>query len=345
MSDLIPTTEVAADQRPLIEVFRENDSKSFQDAPDVATARANYEKSSAANGLTPDEVLSVRDVAVGSDDSRFHVRVYDNRSSKQPSDGVIVFFHGGGWVIGSLDTHDPVCRRLATLTGLPVVAVDYRLGPEHRFPVGHEDCVRAIEWIRDTAAENGWDANRIATIGDSAGGGLANVIAFEPRMLVDGTTVKCQVPLYPMLNVNSESPGWEQIADGFPLSAKTLRWFIDNYIEGGCGGDGGSLPEHGARGELAKDYRVSPLLLAREAAAGRADKQLLKQPPMLIQSLGLDPLGHEAVEYAALLAQGGTHVELVHWPHHAHGLYTSAGKVASGEAFLERSAEFIKRFI
>ncbi len=351
----IPLSRVAADQRPLISAFRDAGSKSYQDAGSVEQSRLNYEKSCAANGLAPDAVASVEDVAVGA----FGVRVYDPRPSgvsaatlvdssadsplgridrpveaetpsspgssaslRENADPVIVFAHGGGWVIGSLDTHDSVCRRIATLTGLPVVAIDYRLGPEVPFPAGHEDCRDAVAWVRDVASSRGWDPSRIVTIGDSAGGGIATALAFEPSMQVPGTSVIAQVLLYPMLDVANESAGFSRITEGVPLTADTIRWFVDNYV---------------LDASLRSDPRVSPLLAVD--ASGPA------QPPAWILSLGLDPLADEALEYARLLALGGTHVELVHLPDHAHGLFSSAGKVHTGGVMLEQAADFILRMV
>lgn len=321
MSGLIPLDEVAADQRPLIEAFRAAGGKSFQDAGSMAASREAYEVSSAKNGLPRDEIAHVEDVAIGEGDERFTVRVYDPRAERDAADAVVLFFHGGGWVIGSLETHDPICRRLATRTGLPVVAVDYRLGPEFPFPAGHLDCRRAVEWLRDEAAERGWNPERIATIGDSAGGGLATVLAFEPSMLVPGTKVSAQVLLYPVLDIANEAPSYAKVEEGFPLTANSMRWFAETLL---------------ADPADASDVRVSPLLGVAEGDA--------PQPPAWVLSLGLDPLGDEALEYATRIARNGTHVETVYLPNHAHGLFTSAGKIATGEQMLDRASEFILRF-
>lgn len=318
MSELIDLERVAPDQREAIAAFREAGGKSFQDAESMEVARENYEKSCAANGLPRDPIAHVEDVVIGEGDERFTVRVYDNRADRDADDPVIMFFHGGGWVIGSLETHDPVCRRLATLTGLPVVAVDYRLGPEFHFPAAHLDCKRAVEWVRDQAEAGQWNPLRIATIGDSAGGGLANVLAYQPNMLVPGTKVTAQVLLYPVLDMANESAGYERIQEGFPLTANSMRWFGENFL---------------ANKADASDPRLSPLANVKEGEA--------PQPPAWILSLGLDPLGDEDIEYARRLALNGTYVELVHLPNHAHGLFTSAGKIKSGELMLVRAARFI----
>lgn len=344
----VPLDQVAADQRPLIEAFRAAGEVSFQDVESIADSRANYEKSCAANGLAPDAVARVEDVDLG----EFRVRVYDPRPAAEGPSPVIVFAHGGGWVIGSLETHDRVCRRLAVRTGLPIVAIDYRLGPEHRFPAGHDDSRDAVAWVRDQADARGWDPQRIVTVGDSAGGGIATALAHEPSMRVDGTKVVAQVLLYPVVDISQESAGYERISAGFPLTADSMRWFAANYLD-----DPSS----------ASDPRLSPLAALRAAeSAGVAasaadataasagagetdateasvDEQPGAQPPAWILALGLDPLGDEAVNYAAALTRTGTHVELVYLPHHAHGIFTSAGKIGTGERMLDQAAAFILR--
>ena len=321
----LPLEAVAADQREMIAAFRAAGSRSFQDAGSMAASREGYERSSAANGLPRDEVALVEDVSIGEGSERFGVRVYDPRpgGARVATDAVILFAHGGGWIIGSLETHDPVCRRLATLTGLPVVAVDYRLGPEHQFPAAHDDSRRAVEWLRDEAAARAWDASRIVTVGDSAGGGIATALAFEPSLQVDGTSVVAQVLLYPVVDVSAESAGYARLEEGFPLTADTMRWFAREFL---------------ANAEDGHDHRVSPLLAAR-------DQNAAPQPPAWIITLGLDPLAEEGLEYARLLAERGTHVELTHLPGNAHGIFTSAGKIRAGETQLVRAAEFITRTV
>lgn len=322
---VLPLEAVAPDQREMIAAFRAAGSRSFQDAATMAAAREGYERSSAANGLLPDEIAHVEDVFIGEGTERFGVRVYDPRPAGAPhtADAVILFAHGGGWIIGSLDTHDPICRRLATLTGLPVVAVDYRLGPEHRFPAAHDDSRRAIEWVLEEAGARSWNPMRIVTVGDSAGGGIATALAFEPSMQVAGTAVAAQVLLYPVVDVSAESAGYARVESGFPLTADTMRWFAREFL---------------ARPSDSFDHRVSPLLAARHPESPA-------QPPAWVITLGHDPLAEEGLEYARLLAARGTHVELTHLPGNAHGIFTSAGKIRSGEEQLARAAEFITRVL
>lgn len=319
----LPLENVAADQREMIAAFRAAGSRSFQDAGSMAASREGYERSSAANGLPRDEIALVEDVSIGEGAERFGVRVYDPRpaGAQVATDAVILFAHGGGWIIGSLDTHDPVCRRLASLTGLPVVAIDYRLGPEHKFPAAHDDSRTAVAWLRDEAATRSWDASRIVTVGDSAGGGIATALAFEPTLQVDGTAVAAQVLLYPVVDVSAESAGYARVEEGFPLTADTMRWFAREFL---------ADPADGS------DHRVSPLLAVRASDAA-------PQPPAWVITLGHDPLAEEGLEYARLLAERGTHVELTHLPGNAHGIFTSAGKIRAGEEQLGRAAEFIMR--
>jgi acetyl esterase len=223
-------------------------------------------------------------------------------------------------VIGSLETHDSVCRRLAHLTGLPVVAVDYRLAPEHPFPAAYLDARTAVGWLRDVAPERGWDPERIVVVGDSAGGGIAAGLAGEPTLSVDGTRMLAQVLLYPVLDLAFESIGYSRIESGFPLTADSMRWFKARFAP---------KPEDAAH------PWASPLSNLNDAA----------RPPAFVVALGLDPLGAEAVEYSRRLIELGTEVELHYLPRHAHGIVTSAGRVATGERLLAEAAEFIVRHL
>lgn len=330
----VPLDQVAADQREVIRAFRDAGELSYQDYASLAEGRASSEQASIANGLAPDEVAHVEDVQVG----EFTVRVYDPREagsagtpaadaagSGTAGDPVIAYAHGGGWVIGSLESHDPVCRRLATLTGLPVVAVDYRLAPEFTFPVPYTDCADALAWIRDNAAERGWSADRIIVAGDSAGGSISAGLAAVPALQVPGTTIAAQVLLYPSLDLAHETPDYERITAGFPLTAESVRWFAGQLLAGG--GD-------------ANDPIASPLPYVTSLGADTPEF-----PPAFILALGLDPLGAEAVDYATLLTRRGTEVELVYLPHYSHGLVNTAGVVAMGEKVIAQAADFIVRHV
>ncbi|MET1089509.1 MAG: alpha/beta hydrolase [Arthrobacter sp.] len=312
---LIPVEEIAADQAPLIEAFREAGSVSFQDVP-LQQSRTNYLTSCTSNGLPPEELEDIRDIDCPVGGGTITLRHYRpaTRSTAQPT---LVFLHGGGWVIGDLDSHDRICRYLAKHTGMAVIAVGYRLAPEHRFPVPLEDCREALAFIRDNARALNLDPHRLVVVGDSAGGNLATVLANLPQCAVAGTTVIGQVLLYPVTDLAAESRSYGRITAGFPLTAASMRWFADQYLEPGTD---------------PADPRISPCRYS--GAQGPF-------PPAFVVSLGLDPLGEEGIAYAGYLARHGTQVEHHHLPHHAHGIFTAAGRIPSGKGLLDRVAAFV----
>lgn len=326
--DRIPLEQVATDQRPSVRAFREAGEASYEDAASVEALRVSSAELSAAGALPPDDIAAVEDVDLGD----FSVRVYDprggNSSGSTGPSPVILYAHGGGWVIGSVDTHDSVARRLCSGTGLPVVSVNYRLAPEHPFPVPYTDCADALAWVRDAASDRHWDPDRVVVSGDSAGGGIAAGLASVPAAQVAGTTVVAQVLLYPSVDLAHETEAYQRVTAGFQLTAASVRWFADRLF---------SRP---ADPSDADDPRASPLAWLRgQEEAGTA----VAQPPAFVLALGLDPLGTEAVDYAAALTRCGTAVELHYLPHHAHGLVNAAGKVPTGEQVLGLTTAFITR--
>lgn len=313
--DIIPLEGVAADQVDLISAFREAGSVSFQDVP-LQQSRANYVASCTTNGLPPEELEEVRDIDCPVQGGTITLRLYRPRRSHAPGPAM-VFIHGGGWVIGDLESHDRICRYLAKRSGMALIAVDYRLAPEHRFPVPLEDCQEALAFIRDNALALGVEPHKIVVVGDSAGANLATVLANQPQCAVPGTRITGQVLLYPVTDLAAESPSYGKITTGFPLTASSMRWFADQYLEPGAD---------------PTDPRISP---------GRFSDGHGPFPPAFVVSLGLDPLGEEGIAYAAFLARHRTRVEHHHLPDHAHGVFTSAGRIATGRTLLERAVDFV----
>ncbi len=178
--------------------------------------------------------------------------------------GLLVWFHGGGWVLGDLDTHDNICRTLNNRTGHTVLSVDYRLAPENPFPAGLDDSVRATSWALDNADVLGIDTDRIAVGGDSAGGNLAAVVCH----LLPSVPIRFQLLVYPVTDARAATPSYTENADGFFLTASAMKWFIDQYLSGDEGSN--------------DDPRVSPVLASTETLAG--------SPPALVITSGFDPL-------------------------------------------------------
>ena len=206
---------------------------------------------------------------------------------------VLVYFHGGGWVIGDLETHDVLCRQLTAEAGVSVIAVDYRLAPEHKFPAAADDAWAATRWIAAHAAELGVDADRLAVGGDSAGGNLAAVVALLARE-AGGPRIALQILLYPVTDLVSESQSYADLADGYMLTRDSMRWFRALYL---------------AKEQDAADWRVSPL---------RAPS-LAGLPPALVVTAGYDPLRDEGEAYARRLREAGVSVDAVSFGGMIHG--------------------------
>lgn len=320
IAEPIALGQVAADAVGLIQAFRANGEVSFQDVP-LMDARANYLKACAANGLEPQAVADIRTLDYPVASGTASLRVY--RAAGTPAQlvtPVVVFIHGGGWVIGDLDSHDSICRSLANQTSATVIAIQYRLAPEHRFPVPLEDCLAAIRYIASQALELKIDPMRALIAGDSAGGNMATVLANDPACQASGLTFKGQALFYPVTDLTASQPSYQRITCGFPLTARSMHWFREQYT---------------SPGQDWHDARLSPLLHAE----GR------KQPPLFILTVGHDPLADEGIAYASAAARSGSEVVHVHLPGHAHGVLTSAGKMETGRRVLAQAAQFMARLL
>ncbi|WP_284991023.1 alpha/beta hydrolase [Arthrobacter sp. efr-133-TYG-120] len=303
---------VAEDAAAVLEGFRASGGRSFHTYT-VSEVRDLYERSCAANGLIGDPLSAVSDFNV--DD--FGVRVYDPQVSRGPTP-VVLFLHGGGWVMGSLSTHDGLCRRLAALTGLPVVAVDYRLAPEHPYPAAIEDSRAALHWLFSAREVHGLDISNAVLVGDSAGGQMAAVLAIENATNNSPVHVSAQVLIYPMVDLTMSTRSYARVGEGFPLVADTVAWFADTYLPEGTDR---TLPD------------VSPALAQLPAGL----------PPAFVITVDNDPLADEGANFAAAMARAGTEVHYQHLPGYAHGLLTSAGRVQRGEQKVDEIAAFIRR--
>jgi acetyl esterase len=216
---------------------------------------------------------------------------------------VLVFFHGGGWVICNLDTHDGFCRSLANGTGCVVVSVDYRLAPEHKFPAAPEDCYAATEWVASHAAEVNGDASRIAVGGDSAGGNLASVVSQMARDK-GGPALVFQLLVYPGTDFQMKSASIEENAEGYFLTKADMLWFRDHYLNSDADKD-------------------SPLASPMRAAS------LKGLPPALVITAQYDPLRDEGEAYGHKLQEAGVPVKISRYDGMIHG-FVSMGAVFDG---------------
>jgi acetyl esterase len=229
---------------------------------------------------------------------------------------VLVWYHGGGFMIGDLDTHDSACRMLANQADCLVVAVDYRLAPEFKFPAAVEDSIAALRWVALHAREIGGDPERIAAGGDSAGGNLAAVCALlarnegHPRLVF-------QLLVYPCTAPEPEMPSHREFAEGYVLTRNTVTWFYKQYVR--------SPKEF-------QDFRFAPL----------AADDLSNLPPALVIVAGYDPLRDEGVEYARRLIEAGNRVTLVNYEGMVHGFYLMGGAVSAARRAIAQSAAALR---
>ncbi|PSQ15600.1 alpha/beta hydrolase [Halobacteriales archaeon QS_8_69_26] len=245
----------------------------------------------------------VRDLAIDGPGGDLPVRIY---RPERPSGGdgdepsatgdlpVLVFYHGGGWVLGTLDSADDLCRHLADRVGALVVSVDYRLAPEHPFPAAVEDAGAALAWAAEYAGHLGGDPDRIAVAGTSAGGGLAAATAARADDL--GVDLAAQALLYPMLDRDTDTPSAREHADAPLLSLADVRWFWDLYLR-------------------------SPVDVHNPVAvpATAPTERLSGAPPAVVVTAGHDVLRDEAADYAGLLREAGVGVDHRHFPSMVHG--------------------------
>ena len=217
------------------------------------------------------ELHEVRNLDAGGVPARLY------RPNDRTDLGLLVYFHGGGWVVCDLDTHDGLCRALAQHSGHAVLSIDYRLAPEHPFPAPLEDCVNATRWAHDNAASLGCRSDRIAVGGDSAGGNLAAVVA-----QLGVVPLVHQLLIYPVTDLTRSHASYDENATGYFLTKNAMGWFIDHYLSGG-----GSPT----------DPRVSPLYAA--------DHVIAATPPALVITAEFDPLRDEGDAYALKLAAAG----------------------------------------
>ncbi len=257
-----------------------------------------------------DEVDSVTSVDAGG----VPVRIYRPIGAAS-SAGALVFFHGGGWVTGDLESHDPLCRGLTARSGCVVVSVGYRLAPEHRFPAAVDDAWTATRWVAANARELEIDPARIGVGGDSAGGNLAAVVALRGRD--NGLPLAFQLLVYPVTDHRFDTASYSELAEGNGLTLRTMRWFWEQYL---------------ARPEDGESPDASPL---------RAD-DLAGLPPALVLTAGYDPLRDEGEAYAARLTAAGVSTKLVRYDGLIHGFFRMAGVIDAAAAALDETAAALR---
>ena len=232
---------------------------------------------------------------------------------------VIVFFHGGGWVIGNIKSHDFVCRKLAKQTGLTVISVDYRLAPEHVFPCAAEDCYAITKWVAENGQALKVDGSRLAIGGDSAGGNLTAVTALLARDR-GGPTIAFQLMVYPVIDGMMSFPSYKENAEGYLLTAADMAWFYEQYAPAGVD-------------------RKNPLLSPLYAP------DLSGLPPALVITAEFDPLRDEGEAYADALQQAGVEARSSRYDGMVHGFFGLDAIIPAAAPAMEEAAAALKHWL
>ena len=269
----------------------------------VAQARRELDVNALAFAPPRRSLETVENRRIATPAGEIPVRIYHPRGLRDAAPAVVIF-HGGGWVIGSLDSHDPVCGEIADDAACVVISVDYRLAPEHPFPAAVDDATAAFRWVVANAASLGVDPQRIAVMGDSAGGNLAAVVALDTR---DDAVRPCfQVLVYPAVDLTRSFPSHRTLAKGYFLEEATMDWFIDHYAP--------NKADH-------RLPRASPIFA----------KSLAGLPPALVQTAGFDPLRDEGQAYADKLAEAGVSVQHQCYGSTIHGYFNMSGTIEAAK--------------
>ncbi|ANL51006.1 alpha/beta hydrolase family protein (plasmid) [Rhizobium phaseoli] len=277
-------------------------------------ARAAMAAARRARAPLPVPMYEVRDLGLGTEKNHIAGRLY--RPNAQRDLPLLVFFHGGGWVLGDLESHDLLCRRLALAGKTNVLAVDYRLAPENKFPSAIEDAIEAVDWAFAHAGELQVNVARIMVGGDSAGGNLAAVVAHERRNN-NKPRLACQILIYPATDLACASPSYQIAEDGLPVLGSTMIWFRDHYL---------------AERFQEEDWRASPL-----RASDFSDL-----PPAYVLTAGYDPLSDEGGAYADKLLNSDVSVVHHHYPGQIHGFLSMGPELPTTETAIAELGAYMR---
>ena len=278
-------------------------------------AKASHEKAFPVLDIAPVPLKRVESGTLPRPRGAIPMRVY---WPDEPADatGAMLWIHGGGHVVGSIDCYDAVCRTIARDGGHVIVSTSYGLAPEHKFPTAVEDCLAALQWVYEHAGSIGVDPMRVMVGGDSAGGNLAAVTALLARDL-DAPELRHQLLVYPVTAPWPDSRSHQVYGEGHLLTGNNIDWFQENYIRGSADRE---------------DYRFAPLLC----------HELAGLPPATVMVAECDPLHDEGVAYAERMAEAGNDVELIDYPGMLHGFLNMGGWLADSRDALQRCVAIMR---
>jgi acetyl esterase len=308
--------------KPLIDAMESNPDAKQTHEQSPEEAREAYRALGAMFG--PGEAVArLENRSFPGPESKVPLRIYTPEG--EGPFAVLVFYHGGGFVIGDLDSHDKECRALCNRAGCIVVAVHYRLAPEHPFPAAPNDCYAALQWVAAHASEFRGDPSRLAVGGDSAGGNLSAVIALLARDQ-DGPPLRFQLLIYPTVDARSLDayPSQAENASGPILKRETMEYFMGHYMGSGSQSDSNRM-----------DVRASPILA--ESLAGL--------PPALIITAELDPLRDEGEAYAEALEAAGVSTVLCRYDGQPHAFFQLSPILDAGKLALDQAAAALREYL
>jgi acetyl esterase len=300
--------------RALLEMMDAQGSPPLETQDPVEARAARLEPMKMLGG-EPAVLDRVEDLSIPGPAGDVPIRIYAiEQGGVRPA---LIYFHGGGFVFGNLDTHDAVSRAIAKESGAIVISVDYRLAPEHKFPAAVNDSHAATAWVAANAARLGIDASRISVGGDSAGGNLATVVAMRCRE-AGGPALASQLLIYPVTDSSTyETGSHREFADGYFLTTAAMDWFTGHYL---------------VSSEQKRHPEVSPLLAPT----------LRGLPPALVITAEFDPLRDEGEAYAERLRQAGVPVTVTRYPGMIHGFVSMHGVLTGGRQAIQEIAEFVR---
>ena len=276
-------------------------------------ARASYLAMRSALSPPAPKILKSINIKIPVENQKINARYYRgiNKDEKELLP-LTIFFHGGGWVIGDLDTHDVVCRQLANEGQFDVLAIDYRMGPEHRFPTAIDDAINSINWVNKNPLDLPIMNNKIAVCGDSAGGNIAAVCCINSKINAE-PRIKFQALIYPSTHLGSNYKSKEKY-DGYILSKLLMKWFEEKYIN---------------KNQL-NDWRAAPILF----------EDLSNLPNTLIVVAGCDPLRDEGIAYGEELKKAGNKVEIKIFEGQIHGFLTMGARISDTNKLIKLDKKY-----
>jgi acetyl esterase len=280
----------------------------------LAEARAADLAEILAGGGDPEPVHEVLDLTMPAAGAELPLRLY--RPTAQAQLPALVYFFGGGWTLGQIDTCDGICRTLANAAGCVVIAAGYRLAPEHKFPIAVNDCYDAVNWVADHADQLGVDAGRLAVGGDSAGGNLAAAVTLLVRQR-GGPALTAQLLVYPNTCYGADTPSVRESDDPSMFNRRSVDWYWQHYL---------SSPADG------QNPLASPLLATDHAGL----------PPALVITAEYDPLRDEGEQYAHRLREAGVPTELSRYDGMMHGFFLMYSTLAGGRRAVDQAARFVR---